>query len=234
MLLLLILWRAFLVRSVDCQYQGLINHSQELTLVCQDIEQALTGRSLLFSDFNRSSVWQEIANNQQYQHNYHLQSSLKILPHQLVLTLDSKAPDYRLSIVQADGARRSFLLNQNNRLRTDQAELDVLNIVCQADAVMLESNDSYLDSDYHQLFLKLSQAVSQQDLPVKQVLYQSDELWQLDLGRSWLVVIDRYTDFERATQQLAIVLADQQAENIIQGHHFLDLRFNLPVVRDQL
>ena len=232
--MLLVLWRAFVVKNVDCRYPGSTDHSQELTLVCQDIERALAGRSLLFSDFSRSPVWQEIADNQHYQHNYHLQSSLKILPNQLVLTLDSKSPDYRLSIVQVNGDQNSFLLNQNNRLRADQTELKVLTIICQAETAVLEPNGNYLNSDYHQLFLKLSQAVNQQDLPVKQVLCQADELWQLDLGKSWLVVIDRYTDFERAMQQLAIVLADQQAQDMIQGHRFLDLRFNLPVIRDQL
>lgn len=232
LLVVLVLFFAFRIRIVNCQYENL--NQQEITQVCQELNQAFVGKSLLFSDLEQADIWQKLLEHDDYQETYHLVKMSKSLPSTVTLHLNSKPPDYRLKIEDKKGQGNSYIINQNNRLKKNQAELNVLNIIYQGEKEILDNNNAYLTEDYHQLFLTWHNAIDHWEIPVKAIIWQSNELIKLDLGRSWLVILDLQVDFTEKMRVLAAIISDEESLVKIQEHQFLDLRFNLPVIRDQL
>jgi len=230
LVLFLLLYFTFPVKKVSCSYEG--NNQEELATVCQQLENSFRGKSLLFTNFSDESVWQTILENENYRQIYHLASQKMILPHHLLLTLDARLPDYRLTIVR-DTGEKNFLLNQSNRLKSNQPDLKLLNIVYRGETE-IAANNKELNADFHDLFLRINQAILSHQLPVKTLTWKNEQLLELDLEQSWTVVLDQESDFERQLEILAVILRDPATLSRIENYRYLDLRFRLPVMRDQL
>jgi len=226
-----LLFFGFRIKNVRCDYE---NRPEQLNGVCQELEREFIGRSLLFSDLANDSIWQKLLERRDYQESYYLLKVSRRLPNQIHLILKSKPPDYRLIFKNAQGEEKIFIINQNNRLREDQPDLSVLNIIYQGDEQIVDDFSRYLFDNYYLLFSSWQLAIEQWQIPVKEIIWQSNEQIRLDLGKSYLVVLDLELDFSKKMAVLAAILADENALEKIKGHQFLDLRFNLPVIRDQL
>ena len=118
------------VKTVSCVYDA--TNQEELNVVCQELEIAFHGKSLIFNDFSHEKVWQELLENEDYQEVYHLASLRKSLPSHLVLTLDGRLPDYRLMIDNGEKTE-AFILNQSNRLKTNRENLELFTIKYQGE-----------------------------------------------------------------------------------------------------
>jgi hypothetical protein len=64
--------------------------------------------------------------------------------------------------------------------------------------------------------------------------WENDDLLKLDLGKSWLVILDKHSNPETSMRNLSLILLDEAVIAEIESKGFLDLRFNLPVIREQL
>ena len=220
------------VGKITCHHPN--SNNQELAAVCQELEIAFLGKSLLFYDFEGASIWQELTQKAEYQEIYRPVSLRKTPPQALALNLDSKTPDYRLIIVDENREQKSFILNQNNHLKEDYHQAQIFEIFYQGEEQILERNDRYLQLTFHQFFLSLQENIDKYQIPAKRLIWQKDNLLELDLGKSWLVILDKEIDPEETMQKLSAILLDEEALLDIQGRSFLDMRFRLPVIRDQL
>jgi hypothetical protein len=228
----LLLVLGFRVSKVDCHHTS--SNNQELQAICQELETAFVGKSLLFYNFTEAYVWQELRQKVDYQEIYRPASLEKIPPKTLVLNLDSKLPDYRLILIDENKEQRSFVLNQNNHLKKDQEQSQLFEVFYQGQDQILDKNDRYLQMVYHQLFLSLQENIEKYQIPAKRLVWQKDDLLELDLGKSWLVILDKELDPEESMKNLSAILLDEEVLLNIQGRAFLDMRFRLPVIRDQL
>jgi hypothetical protein len=228
----LLLLLTFKVKTINCQHSD--SNNQELGAVCQELETAFIGKSLLFYNFEESTIWQELTQKAEYQQIYHPASLKKIPPKALVLNLDSKLPDYRLIIIDENKEQKSFILNQNNHLKKDYNQNQLFEVFYQGDEQIVDKNNRYLQANYHQFFLSIQENIDELQIPAKRLIWQRDDLLELDLGKSWLVILDKEVDPEESMKNLSLILLDEEILTNIQGRNFLDMRFRLPVIRDQL
>ncbi len=228
----LLLVFAFRVKKVSC-YQPEAK-PEELAQVCQDINSAFAGKSLLFFNFAEAEIWQELAEKSDYSQLYYLASVKKIPPGELIIDLDSKLPDYRLSIINEQQEEQSFILNQNNHLKKDLNQSQLFTIVYHGGEEILGKNAQYLNEDYHQFFLSLKKSLEHYQINAKKLIWRNNDLLELDLGKSYLVILDKHIDPEETIKKLALILEDKAVLDEIQRQGVLDLRFNLPVIREKL
>lgn len=227
----LLLVFAFRVKTVTC-YQPEAR-PEELAQVCQDINSAFVGKSLLFFNFYEAEVWQELAEKSDYSQLYYLSSLKKIPPGELVLDLDSKLPDYRLKIINEQQEEQSFILNQNSHLKKDLGQSQLFTIFYHGDEEILSKNTQYLNEEYHQFFLSLKTSLDYYQINAKNLIWRNNDLLELDLGKSYLVILDKHVDPKETIKKLTLILEDKTVVDEIQRQGVLDLRFNLPVIREK-
>lgn len=227
----LLLVFAFRVKKVSC-YQPEAK-LEELAQVCQEINSAFVGKSLLFFNFHEAEIWQELTEKSDYSQLYYLSSLKKIPPGELTINLDSKLPDYRLSIINNNQEEQTFILNQNKHLKKDLGQSQLFTIVYHGDEEILGKNTQYLNEEYHQFFLSLKTSLDRYQIKAKKLIWQNNDLLELDLGKSYLVILDKNIDPEETIKKLALILEDKIVVDEIQRQGVLDLRFNLPVIREK-
>lgn len=227
----LLLFLSLRVRKVDC-YQSDAN-PQELQKVCQDINSAFINKSLLFYNFYETNIWQELAQKADYQQLYYLLSLEKVPPGNLIVNLASKLPDYRLIIFNEKQEEQAFILNQNNYLKKDFGQNELFTIFYQGQEKIFSKNDQYLSEDYHQFFLAIKTNLEYYQIGAKNLIWQKNNVLELDLGKSWTVILDKDINPQEAIKKLALILQDEEVLAEIEKQGVLDLRFNLPVIREQ-
>jgi hypothetical protein len=220
------------VKRVECHQSD--SDSQDLVSVCQELKTDFLGKSLIFYNFAEADVWQKLAQSADYQELYQLSFLEKQAPNTLILHLDSKLPDYRLIIINDSQQEQSYILNQNNHLKKDQGQVALFEILYQGRAEILSKNKHYLEENYHQFFLSLKNNLDHYQIEAKRLLWQADDLLELDLGKSWLVILDQDINPEQTIQNLSLILLDKEVLTEIEKQGFLDMRFNLPVIREQI
>lgn len=220
------------VRRVEC-YQ-VASNKQELGSLCQKLSENFSGKSLIFFNFFDAEIWQELAQSADYQELYHLSSLEKKAPGTLILNLDSKLPDYRLIVIDEKKEEQSFILNQNNHLKKDQGQEALFEIIYQGQEEILSKNKRYLEEDYHQFFLTLKNNLDDYQINAKRLFWQKDSLLELDLGKSWLIILDKDVNLKETMQDLSVILLDEEVLIEIERQGFLDMRFNLPVIRERI
>ena len=221
------------VKTVECYHQDSADQG-ELASVCAQLKKNFLGKSLIFYDFFAADVWQELAQSVDYQQLYQLSGLEKKAPSTLILHLDSKLPDYRLVVFINDNQEQSYILNQNNNLKKDQGQGSLFTIYYHGPAEILDKNQRHLDETYHQFFLALKNNLDKYQINAKSLTWENDDLLKLDLGKSWLVILDKHSNPETSMHNLSLILLDEAVLAEIESKGFLDLRFNLPVIREQL
>ena len=221
----------FSVRQLNCQLEP---EQGGIESVCQFLEAKFSGRSLFFYRFENDAVWDELLEKSDYSQVYQLESYTKTLPSKLNLKLLASLPDYRLQYLDEEGQEQKFLINQNNKLKNDHPDLDILTIVYLGEEEIVDEAQLFLNESAHQKFLALARAIEQFDIPAEDLVWQNDSLLKLNIGKSWLVLLDSETNFSKAMQALGFLLKDEESLEKVHGHQYLDLRFRLPVLRDQL
>ncbi len=208
------------VRTVTCHsQQGVIEDG-----VCQELQAQLAGRLLLWTNFARQSIFDELLVHPVYSQSYQLLSVSKRLQGTLHLELLIRDPDYRLRV-----AEDSYLLNLNPTLRQDDPELHILSIDFLADPAELLSKGQ-LQEVYHAHFMSLSQALRRYKIPSTQVLWHSDQEICVQTADLCLL-LDTELDFDYQLWRAAQVLNDRDLEDDLRRHHTLDLRFRQPVLK---
>jgi hypothetical protein len=91
--------------------------------------------------------------------------------------------------------------------------------------------NGYLEENYHQQFLNLSQALSKQQISSKQIVWQNDTEIRIELD-DLQVIIDNSKDFTYQIERLALILQEEELKEVLPGKKVLDMRFNLPVLRE--
>lgn len=210
----------FIFRSIDCLVEGATLESG----VCERINDHFKGQSLLFTDFENDQIWDELLMDQQYGQVYQFQKIEKSLNGRAKLFLLAKLPDYRLII----GENR-YLLNQNNKLKNDQERLTLSSIEFMSDFALQEHG--YLNEAYHQKFLSLSRALKETQIVTTKIVWQSDQEIHLFVEEIE-VILDDNQDFESQIQRLSLILKQNKTEAILLNKKILDMRFNLPVLKD--
>jgi hypothetical protein len=220
------------VKTVRCKQPGIV--SEELNKVCQVLQEAFVNKSLLFYDFSEADVWQDLAQSADYQQLFQLSYLEKNSPGELTLYLDSKLPDYRLIVEKDNTERESYILNQNSRLKKDYGQKSLFEIVYQGEEEIIDNNATALDEEYHQFFLLIKNNLDYYQINAKTLFWQNDDLLKLDLGKSWLVILDKSIDPEEVMKNLFLILADETVTQTIEDQGYLDMRFNLAVIRNDL
>lgn len=220
------------VKAVEC-YQ-VDADSQELASVCQKLNQAFLGKSLIFYHFAEAAIWQELTETSDYQQLYYPVLLEKDPPGNLLINLASKLPDYRLVIVDEQQQEQSYILNQNNLLKKDQGQTALFSIYYQGEEEIISKNKQYLLEEYHRFFLALKTSLDYYQIEAKNLIWQKNNLLELDLGKSWLVILDKEVDPKEKIKNLSLILQDEEVLEEIKKQGFLDLRFRLPVIREEL
>jgi hypothetical protein len=218
-LLVLAMRFIFVVRRVECVLSG-VNLE---TGVCERINSFFKGSSLFFTDFENALIWEDLLGNQEYSQAYQYQAISKSLSGVVTLTLVAKMPDYRLVTSQG-----SFLLNQSNKLRNDRADLSLLSIEVELEEQVLKQG--YLESDSHQQFFALAEALNQFGFSNSRVKWFSNQEIQIETD-GLLVLLDTTKDFVYQVERLRVILDDQKTSALPNSAKILDLRFNLPVLK---
>lgn len=217
---LLLLRFAFLVRTVDCQ----IDDGYLEPGICQKLESSWQNKSLFFTDFYEDSIWSDLALSQEYGQSYQLQDLKRVLPNKLVIKLSRRLASYRLKI-----GDQSYLLCQNNILKQDQTDLDVLTI----ETEMTELIDkNALSESYHQKFSSFVQAANDNKINVKRIIWKDKTEIILETDHYLKVILDEHEDFEYQMERLSVVLTDPSLDETLSQKKYLDLRFKLPVLKD--
>lgn len=227
----LLLVLSFRVRKVTC-YQPDANQA-ELERACQDLNSAFIGKSLLFYNFYEANIWQELAEKADYQQLYYLLLLEKDPPGQLIVNLDSKLPDYRLIIINENQEEQAFVLNKNNHLKKEWGQNSLFTIYYRGQEEIFSKNNQYLLDTYHQFFLAIKTSLDNYQISAKNLIWQKNNVLELDLGKSWLVILDKDVDPAETIKKLALILEDEAVLSEIQKQGILDLRFNLPVIREE-
>lgn len=220
------------VKTVECSQDSA--DQEELASVCEQLQKNFSGKSLIFYDFFAAAIWQELAQSVDYQQLYQLSSLEKKAPNRLILHLDSKLPDYRLIVITEDNQEQSYILNQNNNLKKDHGQEALFAIYYRGPEEILDKNQRHLAEDYHQFFLALKNSLEKYQITAKSLIWENDGLLKLDLGKSWLVILDKDINPEESMQNLSLILLDEAVITEIENKGFLDMRFNLPVIREQI
>jgi len=221
LLILFLLFRfIFVFKKINCLSD---NNNLELG-VCELINDRLKGKSLFFTDLENEFVWEELLSNQQFGQVYQYQKIKKSMTGEVQLSLIAKLPDYRLII-----GSEQYLLNRNNKLKDNQERLILPSIEFMGDPNIRQHG--YLEENYHQQFLALSQALNKQQIVSKRIVWQNDlEIYiyldQID------VVMDNTKDFNYQIERLALILKEEELKSILPAKKILDMRFNLPVLKE--
>jgi hypothetical protein len=231
-LTLLLLILTLRVKTIECYQAG--TDQDELASVCEQLNEYFSGKSLIFYDFFAANIWQELALSVDYQQLYQLSSLEKKAPTRLILYLDSKLPDYRLIVMTEDKQEQSYILNQNNNLKKDHGQESLFEIYYRGQNEILSKNQHYLEEEYHQFFLAIKNNLEKYQINAKSLIWQNDGLIELDLGKSWLIILDKDIKPEEMMQKISIILLDEAVIAEIERQGFLDMRFNLPVIREQI
>jgi len=210
----------FVFRNINCSIENATLESG----VCQRINDYFKGRSLFFTDLVNEPIWNELLTDQQYGQVYQYQRIKKSLNGNADLYLLAKSPDYRLIFDQ-----KRYLLNQSNQLKNDQDRLNLPTIEFIADASLVAHG--YLDETYHQKFLALSQALVKYKIETNKIVWQSDQEIHL-FTKEIEVLLDDQKDFDYQIERLSLILKQNEVENILANKRILDMRFNLPVLKD--
>ena len=216
----LILRFLFLVKTVDCQIDdGFLEPG-----ICNRIEDSWKNKSLFFTDFVEDEIWSDLATSQEYGQSYQIQDLTRILPNKLLIKLSRRLPSYRLKV-----ADQSYLLSQNNILKQDQADLDILTIETELND-LIEKNT--LRDSYHQKFSSFIQAINDNQIEVKRIVWKDKTEIVLETKNYLKVILDEEEDFNYQMKRLAAVLNDPSLEDTLKENKYLDLRFKLPVLKD--
>ena len=221
LLILFLLFRfVFVFKKINCLSE---NNTLE-TGVCELINDRLRGKSLFFTDLENESVWEELLSSQQFGQVYQYQKIKKSMTGEVQLLLIAKLPDYRLII-----GSEQYLLNRNNKLKDNQERLILPSIEFMGDPNIKQHG--YLEENYHQQFLALSQALSHQEIVSKKIVWQNDLEIYIYLDQIE-VVMDNTKDFAYQVERLALILKEEELKNILPTKKTLDMRFNLPVLKE--
>ena len=191
--------------------------------VCEQINQHFRGKSLFFTDLENDPFWDSLLADQNYSQVYQYAEIKKSLSGEADLLLMAKLPDYRLIIGQ-----ERYLLNQNNKLKNDQASLVLPSIEFMGE---LSLDGAYLDEVYHHKFLTLALALNQQQLVPEQIVWQNDQEIHLFLPEIE-VLLDDQKDFAYQIERLAVILKQEESRILLPSKNLLDMRFNLPALKD--
>jgi hypothetical protein len=192
--------------------------------ICERINNHFKNKSLFFTDFENDQIWDDLLADQQYGQVYQYQKINKSLFGEANLILLAKLPDYRLIIGQD-----RYLLNQNNKLKNDQDKLILPSIEFIGDVLLNEHG--YLQETYHQKFLSLSQALKKNQIETTKIIWQSDQEIHI-LTKEIEVIIDDASDFNYQMERLSLILKQENIQEVLISKKFLDMRFNLPVLKD--
>ena len=210
----------FLVKIVDCQIDdGFLEPG-----ICNRIESSWKKKSLFFTDFVEDQVWSDLAISQEYGQSYQIQDLDRVLPNKLIIKLSRRLPSYRLKI-----SDQSYLLSQNNILKQDQADLDVLTI--ETELIDLIDKNTLKES-YHQKFSSFVSAINDKQIEVKRIVWKDKTEIILETKNYLKVILDEEEDFNYQMKRLAAVLNDPSLEETLKENKYLDLRFKLPVLKD--
>lgn len=220
-ILILLLFRfAFVFRKITCQSDSASIENG----VCDLIDSHFRGKSLFFTDFENDQIWDDLLITEQYNQVYQYQKISKSISGEAELFLVAKLPDYRLIIGQ-----ERYLLNQNNRLKNDQDRLILPSIEFTGDPSIKDGG--YLEEDYHQKFLALSRALLEYQIETQKIIWQNDQEIHLML-KEIEVIIDDLKDFNQQIERLSLVLKEEKLKEVLPSKRILDMRFNLPVLKD--
>lgn len=219
-LILFILIRfVFVVREINCVLPyGILEDG-----VCDKINNHFKGNSLIFTDFENASIWDELLVSQEYGQAYQYQSIVRSLSGEVDLILLAKLPDYRL-VANSE----SYLLNNSSKLRNDQADLQLPTIEASIEPAKLEKG--YLDDTTHKQFFSLAEAMREHGFSDNKVKWLNDEEINVQVGNI-TVILDNTKNFNYQLERLRVILNDQELKETLQIAHTLDLRFNLPVLK---
>lgn len=217
--LFLLLRFVFVFRQIDCFLEEMSLESG----VCDQINQHFKGKSLFFTDLENDSLWDDLLANQNYSQVYQYASIKKSLSGRVKLFLIAKLPDYRLIIGQD-----KYLLNQNNKLKNDQISLVLPSIEFSGE---LSIENGYLNENYHHKFLSLSSALSKYQIETEKILWQNDQEIHLFV-REIEVLLDDQKDFDYQIERLSVILKQEESKALLKEKEILDMRFNLPVLKD--
>jgi hypothetical protein len=192
--------------------------------VCEKINQRFRHKSLFFTDFENDQIWDELLATEEYSQVYQYQEIKKNLLGTADLTLLTKLPDYRIIIGQ-----ERYLLNQNNKLKNDQERLDLPSIEFMGGELI--ENQGYLDERYHHKFLALSQALQKYQVKTTKIIWQSNQEIRLNVGHLE-IILDDLKSFDHQIKRLSLVLNKEELKETLQTKKLLDMRFNLPVLKD--
>ena len=210
----------FLVKIVDCQIDdGFLEPG-----ICQKIEGSWKNKSLFFTDFAEDDIWSDLAVSQEYGQSYQLQELERVLPNKLLIKLSRRLPSYRLKL-----SDQSYLLSQNNILKKDQSDLDVLTIETEM-SDLIDKNT--LRESYHQKFFSFIQAINDNEIEVKRILWKDKTEIILETENYLKVILDEEEDFNYQMKRLSAVLTDPSLEETLKENKSLDLRFKLPVLKN--
>ena len=216
----LLLRFSFLVRTVDCQIDdGFLEPG-----ICQKIENSWKSKSLFFTDFFEDEIWLNLATSQEYGQSYQLEDIKRVLPSKLVIKLNRRLPSYRLKIND-----QSYLLCQNNILKQDQTDLEVLTIETEMTDLI---DKNILKESYHQKFSNFVQAVKDNEINLRRVVWKNKTEIVLETNKYLKIILDEEEDFDYQMERLSLVLRDPSLEETLKEKNYLDLRFKLPVLKD--
>lgn len=216
---ILLLRFAFVFKQINCSLEQMSLESG----VCEQINQHFKGKSLFFTDLENDPFWDDLLADQNYSQVYQYASIKKSLSGQADLLLLAKLPDYRLVVGQ-----EKYLLNQNNKLKNDQTSLVLPSIEFIGD---LSLENGYLDEAYHHKFLSLALALNEHQIKTEKIVWQSDQEIHLFLPEIE-VLLDDQKDFAYQIERLAVILKQEESRALLLEKRLLDMRFNLPVLKD--
>lgn len=210
----------FIFKKINCSVENAFLESG----ICERINDHFKNKSLFFTDFENDQIWDDLLADQQYGQVYQYQKINKSLFGEADLVLLAKLPDYRLIIGQD-----RYLLNQNNKLKNDQDKLVLPSIEFMGDSSLNEHG--YLQETYHQKFLSLSQALKANQIETTKIIWQSDQEIRI-FTKEIEVIIDDSSDFNYQMERLSLILKQEDIQEVLLGKKLLDMRFNLPVLKD--
>lgn len=219
--ILFVLFRfVFVFKQIDCFSENNVLEDG----VCQVINDNLKGKSIFFTDLENELVWQELLASQQFSQVYQYQEIKKSITGKADLWLLTKLPDYRLIL-----GSEQFLLNQSNKLKDNQDRL-ILPSIEFLGATDINQH-GYLEENYHQQFLNLSRALRDQEIVSQKIVWRSDLEIYIYLEETE-VLMDNTKDFAYQIERLALILREKELEKILPTKKILDMRFNLPVLKN--
>lgn len=221
LLVLFLLFRfVFVFRKINCSSE---NNSLE-DGVCEIVNDYFRGKSLFFTDLENESIWEELLTSQKFNQVYQYQKIKKSITGKAELWLLAKLPDYRLIL-----GSEKYLLNQSNKLKDNQDSLILPSIEFMGDASI--NQHGYLDEAYHQKFLTFSQALSKNQITTNRIIWQNDLEIHIYL-EGIEVIMDSSKDFAYQVERLSLVLKQEDLKAILPTKKNLDMRFNLPVLKE--